>query len=313
MNTQVLRYVLEVERAGSISKAAENLYMSQPNLSKAIKELEHSLNITIFHRTSGGVFLTQKGREFVSLARNVLSQVTAMEELQTKEEQTPYSLQLCAPHTAYISTTFAQLANALRKEGAVIDFQYREMNSAQIVRSVVEDRSHLGIIRCQSTHEKHFCGILHENGLSCMKLAEFPLCALMGKNHPLSKCETVTMEQLRAYPQVAQDDWREGVNACSDRQRLHGGDNSGELSTHELGTRFEILCCMDDAYMVSEPMAQEVLDRMELAERVIVDAPYTLSDGIIFRTGYQFTPVEAQLVERLQEKVKQMLARVQGK
>ena len=58
MNTILLNYIVEVEKEGSISKAAENLYMTQPHLSKAIRELEESVGIKIFRRTSKGVIPT---------------------------------------------------------------------------------------------------------------------------------------------------------------------------------------------------------------------------------------------------------------
>ena len=57
MNIQYLKYAIEVEKNKSISKAAKNLYMGQPNLSRAIKELEDSLGIIIFERKSKGIYV----------------------------------------------------------------------------------------------------------------------------------------------------------------------------------------------------------------------------------------------------------------
>ena len=81
MNTMLLKYVVEVEKEGSISKAAESLYMNQPYLSKCIRELEESVGIKIFRRTSKGVIPTQKGLEFLSLAMNYHYPVVAVEGL----------------------------------------------------------------------------------------------------------------------------------------------------------------------------------------------------------------------------------------
>ena len=79
-----LKYAVEIEKTGSITKAAENLYMGQPNLSRAIRELEESLGITIFMRSSRGVVPTEQGREFLNYARNILAQVEEMENLYGK-------------------------------------------------------------------------------------------------------------------------------------------------------------------------------------------------------------------------------------
>ena len=65
MNTLHLKYALEIEKTGSISQAAQNLFMAQPNLSKAIKDLENELGYVIFKRTSSGVIATEKGAEFL--------------------------------------------------------------------------------------------------------------------------------------------------------------------------------------------------------------------------------------------------------
>ena len=80
-NIQHLKYAVEVEKMGSISRAAENLYMSQPHLSKAIKALEDSLDIALFNRTPAGMVPTKKGREFLIYAKSILAQVEEMESL----------------------------------------------------------------------------------------------------------------------------------------------------------------------------------------------------------------------------------------
>lgn len=83
MNTLHFKYAVEVEKTGSISQAAENLFMAQPNLSKAIRELEDTLGITIFRRTSKGVVPTDEGSEFLQYARNIMKQIDNMESIYT--------------------------------------------------------------------------------------------------------------------------------------------------------------------------------------------------------------------------------------
>ena len=80
MNLLQLKYVAEVAKTKSINKAAENLYMNQPNLSRAIRELEESLGIEIFHRTTKGIIITEKGAEFLCDAEKILNQVDELEK-----------------------------------------------------------------------------------------------------------------------------------------------------------------------------------------------------------------------------------------
>lgn len=80
-NIQHLRYAVEVAKTGSISRAAENLFMGQPHLSKAIRELEEDMNITIFRRTPKGVEPTEQGEQFIEYARRILEQIDELEAL----------------------------------------------------------------------------------------------------------------------------------------------------------------------------------------------------------------------------------------
>ena len=88
-----LKYAVEIEKTGSITKAAENLYMGQPNLSRAIKELEDNLNITIFNRNSKGITITPEGEEFLQYARRIISQVEEVEEIYKNDRRPKQHLQ----------------------------------------------------------------------------------------------------------------------------------------------------------------------------------------------------------------------------
>ena len=100
MNTLHFKYAVEVERTSSITQAAENLYMAQPNLSKAIKELEDTLGIAIFERTSKGVVPTQKGAEFLEYAKNVLTQIEKMNSLKLPDRSDIQKFRVSIPGTS---------------------------------------------------------------------------------------------------------------------------------------------------------------------------------------------------------------------
>ena len=79
MNLLHLQYAVEIARTGSVTRAAENLYTSQPNMSRAVRELESDLGIRIFERTTRGIYLTKEGEEFIWYARAILDKVNAVE------------------------------------------------------------------------------------------------------------------------------------------------------------------------------------------------------------------------------------------
>ena len=113
MNVLYLKYALEVAKTGSINKAAENLYMAQPNLSRAIKDLEVSLGISIFDRTSKGMILTREGEVLLRHAEELLRQVDEIENMFRDEQLSKLTFSLVAPRSCYISEAFLQFSKAL--------------------------------------------------------------------------------------------------------------------------------------------------------------------------------------------------------
>ena len=113
MNLLHLRYAVEVEKAGSITQAAENLYMAQPNLSKALRELESDLNIIIFERLPRGVVPTPKGQEFLAHAKRILAEVELMNSLQQENDENTQAFSLSIPRGSYVAEGFLQFVSKL--------------------------------------------------------------------------------------------------------------------------------------------------------------------------------------------------------
>ena len=103
MNLTHLRYMVEVERLGSITKAASALYMGQPNLSKAIKEMEREVGIPIFKRSAKGVVATEKGKQFLQYAKAILVQMDKMESLYKDNGENAVNFSLLLPRASYIT------------------------------------------------------------------------------------------------------------------------------------------------------------------------------------------------------------------
>ena len=118
MNTVLLEYAVEVEKTGSITQAAGNLYMDQPNLSKAIKTLEESLGAPIFRRTPKGVVPTARGRIFLEYARNVLAQLEEMEALYKPAKTGSVEFTLSMPRASYISSAFSRFVKRIDRRKA---------------------------------------------------------------------------------------------------------------------------------------------------------------------------------------------------
>ncbi|NMB96652.1 MAG: LysR family transcriptional regulator, partial [Clostridiaceae bacterium] len=128
MNTLYFKYAVEVERTGSITQAADNLYMGQPNLSKAIKELEDTFGITIFKRTSKGVIATQKGEEFLKYAKKILVQIKEIEAMCRDDNSNKQTFNISIPRSSYIAKAVTNFISTLDDEKEM-EINVKETNS----------------------------------------------------------------------------------------------------------------------------------------------------------------------------------------
>ena len=146
MNLTHLRYMIEVERYGSITKAAAALYMGQPNLSKAIKEMELEIGIPIFKRSAKGVVPTEKGQEFLQYAKAIIVQLDKMEELYKENSDNCLDFQLMLPRASYITYAFTEFMNKL-PAAEQTNVKFKETNSLDAINSVIEGECALAIIQ----------------------------------------------------------------------------------------------------------------------------------------------------------------------
>ena len=202
VNTLHLKYAVEVERTGSITQAAENLYMAQPNLSKAIRELEEQLGFAIFERTSKGVVPTPRGRQALKSAHRVLEELEKM-RLLSRCAQARRRFSAVIPRDGYIAEGFARFA-AAQDSREDIDLKVKEANAMEAIACVAEGSFALGVIRYPVRSQRYFLDFLQEKGLSHDAVWEFEPLLLMNARHPLAARETIYCADLRPYIQIVQ-------------------------------------------------------------------------------------------------------------
>lgn len=305
-NIQHLRYAVEVAKTGSISRAAENLFMGQPHLSKAIRELEDDMNITIFRRTPKGVEPTEQGEQFIEYARRILEQVDELEALYKPSGVKKFSLSL--PRASYAAFAFAEFAAEL-DDAEGLDIKYRETNSTQVIKDVGDAVSNLGILRCQREHEKYFLRTLEERSLGCEPVWEFEYLALMSRAHPLAHRPELKYGELRLYTEIVHDDNSIPAMPVSEARVLaQKHEKKKKIAVYERGIQFELLCRVPSTYIWVSPMPRETLDRFGLVQKRCSDADNAFRDFLIFRRNYRFTSEDELFVKKLRETVAKVKA-----
>ena len=300
-NLLQLKYAVEVEKTGSISKAAENLYMNQPNLSKSIRELEDDLGIAIFDRTAKGVVPTEKGREFLGYARNILSQIAEMEALYKPTDDKKTRFDLCAPRASYVSQALTEVILSL---GADADFSidYREAGAMRTIKQVANGVNQLGVIRYQTIYESNYLSALAERSLVNELVWEFSCVAILSKHSALAEHAQLTNRDLTNCTEVLYGDTSiPALPVNQARELAQAIEAKNTITVYERASQLELISRIDTAYAISSPVPQDVLDRFGLVQRKIDFPGNVYRDVLIYRTGYHLSRLDRLLFEKLRE------------
>lgn len=198
MTLQQLRYVIEVAKTGSMNVAAKQLFVSQPSLSMAIKELENDVHISIFERTTKGVVITAEGEEFLGYARQIINQVELLEDKYIEAGQIKKKFGVSAQHYSFAVKAFVEMVKGFDMDK--YEFAIREARTYDVIHDVVTGKSEIGILYTNEFNEKVLNKIFKDNQLEFIHLFTCQGYAYLWKNHPLAGKKVIALEELQDYP-----------------------------------------------------------------------------------------------------------------
>ena len=200
MTLQQIRYVAEIARHGTISKAAQELYITQPHLSSVLKELENELGITIFSRARKGVVLTEDGREFLHFARPLLEQEERILNFYADKPSSaaPFRFSISTQRYPFVIKAFYSYFQKLAPEQ--FEIHLRESSMDAVIRDVFEKRSDLGIIFLSASTEKFIRKYLAARNLEFHEMVAIDPCVFFRKDHPMAARAEVDLDDMEAYP-----------------------------------------------------------------------------------------------------------------
>ncbi|MBP5379400.1 MAG: LysR family transcriptional regulator [Ruminococcus sp.] len=305
MNTLHFKYAVEIEKTRSITQAAENLYMAQPNLSKAIKELESTLGITIFRRTSKGVIPTDQGLRFLDYAKQILIQIDNMEAIHSPDKPKNSRLRISVPRTGYISKAFSEYIASLNAPEDMEIF-FCETNSLRTIENVRENGYDFGVIRFNTAHEKYFTDFLAEKNLDSKLLWEFEMLAVMSAEHPAAGADSITYADLSCnYTELGQGD--DAVPYVSGAvEKLYASNRPADVPVRKVcmydrGSALDFLLTVPQAFMLDSPMPASLCGKYGLVQRKCAFPDNSFKDLLIYTSGHKLSDNELKLVNRLYE------------
>ena len=248
-----LKYVVEVAKTGNITEAAKRLYLSQPSLTNAIRELEKEMQITIFCRTNRGVTVTNEGDLFLSYARQVLEQTDLLTEKFTGKGAGSRHFSGSCQHYSFAVNAFVDVIREYG--GKQYDFVLRETQTHEIIEDVSRLKSEIGILYTSSKNEEVIMKFIRQSDLLFEELFVAKPHVFLSSRHPLAAKATLSIEDLEDYPYLSFE---------------QGEYNSFYFSE-------EILSTLDRRKSI------KVRDRATLFNLVIGLDGYTVSSGVISR------------------------------
>lgn len=201
MTLTQLNYIITIARARSINRAAEQLYVSQPSLTSAIKELEKELGITLFYRSGRGVTLTGDGEEFLQYARQLYGQYETILEKYKENGTLKKKFGVSAQHYSFAVKAFVEMAKQF--DMAKYEFAIRETKTGEVIRDVSSMRSEIGILYLSEFNRKSLEKLLRSAGLTFHHLIDCQAYVYLWKEHPLAKEASISFGQLQDYPCLA--------------------------------------------------------------------------------------------------------------
>ena len=301
MNILHLKYAVEVAKTQSISKAAENLYMGQPNLSRAIKELEESLGITIFKRTSKGITTTNDGDEFLRLARRIVAQVEEVEEIYRSKRSRKQIFSVCGPRAGYVSAALTEFAKQLSPNEPA-DIIYHETNSGETISSVIRGDCSLGIVRFPTAFEKYFVDVFKEKKLIFETVAEFRFLVLMSKNDLLAKKAELSPDDMDDHIEITfGDPYVPSLPMSEVRKAEQTETVDKRIFVFDRAAQLELLATVPKTFMLTSPEPRECLDVHGLVTREFTNDQRGCKDVLIYQKNRKLTEIDKRFITDLCE------------
>ncbi len=299
MNLLYLQYAVEIEKTGSINKAAENLYMGQPNLSRAIKELEASLGITIFARSSKGMVATPQGEEFLHYAKKVLGEVDIIENLYKNAEARKEHFSISVPRASYITHAFAEFSKKVECYEKTELF-YKETNALRAVKNILEQDYHLGIVRYACKNHVNFKKMFEEKGLVYETVTEFTYRLVMSKNHPLASLDEIHYSDLTPYTEIAHaDPYVPSLSMAAVKKEELPDNTNHRIFVFERASQFELLSENTNTFMWVSPLPKRVTERYGLVQKPCGDNTKKYMDLLIYRKDYVLSEMDKMFITEL--------------
>lgn len=294
MTLAQLRYAITVASASSMNEAARTLFISQPSLSTAIKELEEEVGVELFRRTNRGISLTPEGVEFLGYARQVVEQYELMEAKYVDKRQTKKRFSVSMQHYTFAVNAFVEMVKQFGMDE--YEFAVYETRTSDIIEDVKNFKSEIGILYLNDFNRKVLTKLFHQSNLEFHELLRCGVYVYMWQGHPLAGREEIALEELADYPCLSFDQgsnnsfyFAEEVLSTYEYKRLIKASDRATFLNLMVGLNGYTLCC---------GLICEKLNGTDFCA-VRLKSEETMEIGYLVRKGATISPLGQKYLEEI--------------
>ncbi len=300
MTLQQLKYAVTVADTHNITEASRRLYVSQPSLTAAIRELESEMGITIFSRSNKGVTVTNDGDEFLSYARQVLEQATLLEDRFKSENGSTGNtiFSVSCQHYSFAVNAFVDVIRMFG--GNEYNFTLRETQTHEIIEDVAHLKSEIGILYLSSRNETVITKLIKKNNLVFEPLFTAPLHVFISKKNPLAKKKKIKLADLSSFPYLTyeQGDFNSFYFAEEPLTEIDF-DCPKNIQVRDRATLFNLLIGLD-GYTICSGIISHELNGPEIIARPL-DCKEHMTVGIITRKAMNLSRYATAYIEAIKK------------
>ena len=295
MNITELRYLVAILQWGSVSAAAKHLYVAQPNVSKALKNLEEAYHLRIFDRTPTGMQPTEPGRRFIAQAKRVLEEVDRLEQgVDPPADQA--LLRVALPHAAYMAEAVQDLLDQIA-QASRIQIQILECSASAALEQVLRHGYHLAVLRFPVQDQAYFAQYCSQRKLEMEEMLDFRYGLLTSRDSPLATHLVQDLAELDQYAEVM-DGERPGSQGAAS---FWHANPQRQIHLYQRSSQLAALRRMPCAYMWASPMPQTLLDLFHLVIRPCPAQQLTMRDVLIWPKDRPLSPEGQRLCQLLRQ------------
>lgn len=301
MNITELRYLVAIRKFGSVSAAAKQLYVAQPNMSKALKNLEEEYNIRLFERSSTGMIPTERGQRFIDRAQKALEEIDRL-DADARHQQGSYTeLRVVIPHATYAS--YAAVDFLRQSSTNELQVYLREGGATEALDLVQRQGYHMALLRYAEEDEEYYLRYCQHHGLHQETIMEFEYQLLTSKSGALANREITTLAELNDYTQVMHGNF---LMPGEEGSGLHEEVASRrKVYVYERCSQFSILQNLPDAYMWVSPMPQKALEQYQLVLKRCPAQHQRMKDVLVYPEHGGLRPEEKTFLELLRRQAEE--------